>query len=128
MKYLCLGYYDQEKFNALPNEELEAIVKKCRSHDAALLATGKVMLVGSLSMPQYWKSIRPGGEKPAVTDGPFTEAKELVGAFFIVDAKNLNEAVEIASKHPAAHLGAHVGWGIDVRACEFFEQIPEQNR
>ena len=128
MKYLCLGYYDQEKFNALPNEELEAIVKKCRRHDAALLATGKVMLIGSLSMPQYWKSIRPGGETPMITDGPFSEAKELVGAFFIVDAKNLNEAVEIASRHPAAHLGAHIGWGIDVRACEFFEQIPAQDR
>ena len=128
MKYLCLGYYDEEKFNALPNEELEAIVKKCRAHDAELLATGKVMLIGSLSMPQYWKSIRPDGGTPKVTDGPFTEAKEMVGAFFIVDAKNLDEAVSIASKHPAAHLGAHIGWGIDVRACEFFEQIPEQSR
>ena len=127
MKYLCLSYYDQEKFNALPNEELEVIVKKCRAHDAALLATGKVTTIGSLSMPQYWKSIRPGGEKPRVTDGPFIEAKEMVGAFFIVDAKNLHEAVEIASEHPAAHLGANIGWGIDVRACEFFEQIPEQN-
>ena len=128
MKYLCLGYYDEEKFNALPNEELEAIVKKCRAHAAALLATGKVMLIGSLSMPQYWKSIRPDGGTSKVTDGPFTEAKEIVGAFFIVDARNLDEAVGIASKHPAAHLGANIGWGIDVRACEFFEQIPGQDR
>jgi len=128
MKYLCLGYYDEEKFNALPNEELEVIVKTCRAHDAALLATGKVMLIGSLSMPQYWKSIRPGGDTPKVTDGPFTEAKEVIGSFFIVDARNLDEAVSIASNHPAAHLGANIGWGIDVRACEFFEQIPQQNR
>lgn len=126
VKYLCLGHYDEEKFNALPNEELQALVKKCRAHDAALLATGKVLLVGSLSMPQYWKSIRPGGTKPTVTDGPFAEAKELVGAFFIVDARNMDEAVEIAAKHPAANLGAHVGWGIDVRACEFFEEVGVQ--
>ena len=126
MKYLCLAYYDEEKFNALPNEELQEIVKKCRAHDAALLGTGKVNAIGSLSMPQYWKSIRPGGDKPTVTDGPFTEAKEIVGAFLIVEAKNMDEAVEIASKHPAAHLGANVGWGIDVRACEFFEQIPSR--
>jgi hypothetical protein len=78
-------------------------------------------------MPQYWKSIHPGGPKPAVTDGPFTEAKELVGAFFIVDATNMGEAVEIASKHPAANLGAHVGWGIEVRACEFFEELEDQD-
>jgi hypothetical protein len=49
-----------------------------------------------------------------------------VGAFFIVDAKNMDEAVEIASKHPAANLGAHVGWGIDVRACEFFEEVGQK--
>ena len=126
MKYLCLGYYDEEKFNALPNEELQTLVKKCRSYDEALLKTGKVLLIGSLSMPQYGKSIRPGAGKPSLTDGPFTEAKEIIGAFFIVEAKNVNEAVEIASKHPAANLGANVGWGIDVRACEFFEQIPMQ--
>jgi hypothetical protein len=126
MKYLCLGYYDEAKFNALPNEELQALVKKCRAYDEALLQTGKVLVIGSLAMPQYWKSIRPGADKPSVTDGPFSEAKELVGAFFIVEAKNLDEAVQIASRHPAANLGASVGWGIDVRACEFFEQIPAQ--
>ena len=126
MKYLCLGYYDEEKFNALPSEEVQALVKKCRSHDEALLKTGKVSIIGSLSMPQLWKSIRPGSDRPSVTDGPFTEAKEVVGAFFIVDARNLDEAVEVASKHPAANLGADVGWGIDVRACDFFEQIPRQ--
>ena len=65
--------------------------------------------------------------KRTMTDGPFTEAKEIVGAFFIVEAKNMDEAIEIASKHPAAHLGAHVGWGIDVRACEFFEETAAKN-
>jgi len=127
MKYLCLGYYDEEKFDALPGEEVQALVKKCRVHDEALLKTGKVAIIGSLSLPQHWKSIRPGSGKPTVTDGPFTEAKEIVGAFFIIEAANLGEAVEIASKHPAAHLGADVGWGIDVRACEFYEQIPVQD-
>jgi hypothetical protein len=126
MKYLCLGYYDEAKFNALPSDEVQTLVKNCRAYDKALLDTGQVSLIGSLSMPQQWKSIRPGGDKPSVTDGPFSEAKEVVGAFFIVEAKNLAEAVQIASNHPAANLGAHVGWGIDVRPCEFFEQIPAQ--
>jgi len=126
VKYLCLGYYDQEKFNALPSEDVQALVKKCRSHDQALLETGRVSIIGSLSLPEQWKSIRPGSATPSVTDGPFTEAKEIVGAFFIVDALNLAEAVDIASKHPAAHLGADIGWGIEVRACELFEQMPAQ--
>ena len=126
MKYLCLGYYDEQRFNTLPDTEVQALVKKCRAYDEALLNTGKVSIIGSLSTPQSWKSIRPGSAKPAVTDGPFTEAKEVVGAFFIVEAKSLDEAVEIASKHPAANIGAHVGWGIEVRACDFYEQIPDQ--
>jgi hypothetical protein len=122
MKYLCLAYYDVEKFQALPQAELDAIVKECRSHDEALHKTGKVTVVASLTMPQEWKSIRPRNGKPVVTDGPFTEAKEMVGAFFIVEAKDMDEAIEVASKHPAAHLGESVGWGIDVRACDFFQQ------
>ena len=126
MKYLCLGYYDEEKFNALPSEDVQALVKKCRAYDEALLKTSKVSVIGSLSVPQLWKSIRPGAQKPSVSDGPFTEAKEVIGAFFIIEAKSLHEAVEIASNHPAANLGAHVGWGIEIMACEFFEQIPDQ--
>lgn len=122
MKYLCLGYYDAEKFQALPPAELDAIVKESKAHDEALMGTGKVTVVASLSLPQDWKSIRPVDGKSVITDGPFTEAKEVVGAFFIVEAKDMAEAVEVASKHPAAHLGESVGWGVEVRACDFFQQ------
>lgn len=122
MKYLCLGYYDVEKFKALPPAELDAIVKECTSHDEALRQTGKVTVNASLAMPEEWKSIRPVNGKPVITDGPYTEAKELVGAFFIVEANDMAEAVEIASKHPAAHLGEDVGWGVEVRACDSFVQ------
>ena len=123
MKYLCLGYYDVEKFQALPPVELDAIVKECKAHDEALKRTGKVSVVASLSMPQDWKSIRPRKGRPIVTDGPYTEAKEVAGAFFIVEAQDMAEAVEVASMHPAAHLGKAVGWGVEVRACDFFEGV-----
>jgi len=124
MRYLCSGYYDPQKFNALPKDDLAALIAKCRLHDEALHATGKVTFLASLSAPKEWKSIKPGDSKPVITDGPFSEAKEVVGAFFIVDAENMDEAVSIASMHPAAHLGKDVGWGIDVRACEFFIEGP----
>jgi hypothetical protein len=60
-------------------------------------------------------SIRPRQGKVGVTDGPFAEAKELVGGFFMIEAEDMDAAVVIASKHPAAHLGEHIGWGIEVR-------------
>lgn len=122
MKYLCLAYYNATKFEALPKPELAALVRKCKDHDEELRKTGKMNVLGSLSAPQEWKSIRPGRGKPVVTDGPYSEAKELVGAFFIIEAADMAEAVEIASKHPAARLGADVGWGVEVRACEMYEQ------
>lgn len=125
MKYLCSGYYDPQKFNALPKADLTALIAKCKLHDEALLNTGKVKVIASLTAPQEWKTIRPGKDKPLISDGPFAEAKEVVGAFFIVEAESMNEAVAIASMHPAANLGADVGWGIDVRACEFFTEGPD---
>jgi hypothetical protein len=67
-------------------------------------------------------SVRPRNGKVLITDGPFAETKEQVGAFFIIEAKALNEAIEVASKHPAAHLNEHLGWGIEVRPIQFFEQ------
>lgn len=117
MQYVCLAYYDLEKFKAMPPSEMQAIVKQCRQHDEALHATGKVSLVASLSMPDQWKTIRPRDGKPMVSDGPFSEAKELVGSFFLIDADSMDEAVRVASLHPAAQLGEQMGWGIDVREC-----------
>ena len=57
-----------------------------------------------------------------VTDGPFAETKEQVGGFFIIEAQDLEDAVRVASKHPAALLGEQAGWGIEVRPIEMFEQ------
>ena len=78
-------------------------------------------LVGSHSGPNAWKSIRPVDGKPFVTDGPFRACNEQVGAFFVVVADNIEEAVEIASLHPSARLGHFFGGGIEVLPCESYE-------
>jgi len=59
--------------------------------------------------------VRSSGGKLQVTDGPFTEAKEVVGGLVIIDAADMDEAVRIASLHPAAHIGDGIGWGVEVR-------------
>src|SRR5688572_22109841 len=122
MKYLCLAYYNEKKFEALPKAEFGAIVAQCKAYDDRLHATGAVQLVASLAAPGTSKSIKPMGGKPMVTDGPFAETKEQIGAFFIIEAASLEEAAERASMHPAAHLGEAVGWGIEVRPIEFFKE------
>ena len=122
MKYLCLAYYDEEKFKALPKAEFAAMVKKCPGYDTALRETGHLVMSASLGESQTTMCIRPKGGKASVTDGPFTEAKEMIGGFFIIEADDPKEAIAIASNHPAAHLGEQVGWSIEVRPIGFFLQ------
>lgn len=122
MKYLCLAYYDEKAFEALPKPEVAALVSQCPPHDAALRASGHLVMQASLGASRESMSLRPRGGKVSVTDGPFAETKELVGGFFIVEARDLNEAIRVASLHPAAHLGERVGWGIEVRPIGFFLQ------
>ena len=113
MKYLLLAYGDRKKVEALSKEEFEAIVARCRVHDDAFRGTGQVVAVDSLE----WDSvtIRPRNGKPTVTDGPFAEVKELVGSVLVIEARDLNDAIRVASLHPAANLGEDLGWGIELR-------------
>ena len=122
MRYLCLAYYDEQKFEALPKAELDAIVIQCAARDEALRSTGKLVIVGSLGSPRSSRAIRPRKGHASITDGPYLETKEQVGAFFILEAADLDDALAVASLHPAATLGEKIGWGIEVRPIEGFMQ------
>ncbi|TAH37909.1 MAG: hypothetical protein EYC70_06910 [Planctomycetota bacterium] len=113
MKYLCLAYGDQKKMEALSKSEFEALVAMCRVHDEELRKSGRLVLVESLEWGT--STVRPRNGKVVVTDGPFVETKEQVGGLFIIEAADLDEAIRVASLHPAAHLGERLGWGIEVR-------------
>lgn len=125
MKYLCLAYYDPKRFDAMPAADMQAMVSQCPALDAQLKATGKLRVSASLAGAQAAISLRPRGGKPKVTDGPFSEAKEVVGGFFIVEAADRDEAVRLASIHPAATLGEQAGWGIEMHPIDFFQQFPD---
>jgi hypothetical protein len=123
MKFLCLCYYDQQKFDSWSKEDMEAVPKACAPHDAALRKTGKMTMVGSLAFPKDAKTIRPSDSGPQVKDGPYARTTEPLGAFFFVEAKDIDEAASVASKHPGAHLGKYFGGGIEVRPCDTVEQL-----
>ncbi len=118
MKYLCLAYGDKSKMQALPREKLLSIVEKCKPYDAELNRAKGVVFHEGLSWDVT--TIRPRNGTVSVTDGPFVEVKEQVGGVFLVEATDLNEAIRIASLHPAAHLGEDLGWAIEVRPVETF--------
>lgn len=122
MKYLCLGYYDEQKFAALPQADVDALVSQCPQMDAELRDSGRMRVCASLGPSQASVSLRPSNGKVVVTDGPYAETKELIGSFFIIEADTQEEAIAIASRHPAARIGEHVGWGIELRPIDFYEQ------
>jgi len=113
MKYLCLAYGDRSKVSQLSPAQFEALVARCQEHDAELRRSGHFVEAHSLEWDVA--SIRPRNGRPVVTDGPFVETRETVGGLFIIEARDLNEALRIASLHPAAHLGEDLGWAIEVR-------------
>jgi hypothetical protein len=113
MKYLCLAYGDPTKMGALSKAEFEALVSRCQVHDEELHKSGHLVMVESLEWAT--STVRSRNGKVLVTDGPFVETKEKVGGLFIIEARDLNEAIRVASLHPAAHLGEQMGWGIEVR-------------
>jgi hypothetical protein len=122
-QYLCLGYYDPAKFDELSEAEQEAIARECRPHDEALYASGRVVSVASLEH-RTAVTLRPGRDGTSVTDGPFTESKEIIGSFFVIEAENLEDAVRLASLHPAAKWGEHLGFAVEVRPIEAFVEAP----
>jgi hypothetical protein len=113
MKFLCFAYGERKAMEALSKDQFERLVAKCREHDAELKKSGK--LVEAHSLEWATKSIRPRNGKTVVTDGPYGETKEQVGGLILIEAENIDEAVRIASLHPAAHLGEELGWGIELR-------------
>jgi hypothetical protein len=117
MRFLCLGYYAPDRFDALSDEEKEALGAKCRPHDEAFFATGRVLDIATLGH-RVGAHIRPSPSGASITDGPFAEAKEVVGSYFMIEAADLEDAIRVASLHPAARVGWEVGFSMEVRPIE----------
>lgn len=113
MKYLCLAYGDPRKMEHLTKEQLAALFERCKAFDAELKATGQYLEGKSLDWDTV--TLRPSGGKTIVSDGPFVETKEKVGGLIVIEARDLNDAIRVASLHPAARMGEEFGWAIEIR-------------
>lgn len=120
MKYLGLAYFTPEKFAAMPPGDVEALVSQCPALDEKMRATGKVLVSASLGDLEGWRTLRPQAGKTQVSDGPYTESKEVVGGLFIIEADSHDEALCIASMHPAATLGEAGGWAVELIPMDFY--------
>ncbi|MBX3737390.1 MAG: YciI family protein [Candidatus Didemnitutus sp.] len=105
MKYICLGYADPQIFAALSEKEMNAAIDRCFTYDDELRAKGHFAGGHGLQPPQSAMTLRSVNGCVVVTDGPFTETKEYLGGILILEARDLNHAVELISKHPGVGFG-----------------------
>ena len=97
MKYLLLTYLDEKTWNALSEADQELAMGECRPHIQNLVSSGKFLGGAPLHPTSQAKTVKVLNSKRLVTDGPFVETKEQLGGYTLIDAANLNEAIEIAS-------------------------------
>lgn len=105
MKYLCFGYYDKDKFDGMSESERNSMFDTCFEYDEHLRATGhwaggEALQPSENAMTLYWMN-----EKVATTDGPYVETKEQLGGILILEARDMNHAVQLMSQHPALTYG-----------------------
>jgi len=99
MKYLCLVYLEAEKMRTVPDNE-------CMACGDGLRNRGVLVAAEALQPVESATTVRVRGGRATITDGPFAETKEQLAGFYLVDAKNLDEALEIAAKIPPAREGS----------------------
>ncbi|HJQ80769.1 MAG TPA: YciI family protein [Lacipirellulaceae bacterium] len=105
MKFICLGYAEEKKWNDLPQEPLESMMEECFAYDDVLRKNGHFLGGEALQNSNSAKTLRWTGDKVIVTDGPYVETKEQLGGILILEAKDMDHAVELMRKHPGVRLG-----------------------
>lgn len=106
MKYLCMIHNNREALDALSKREWDTLVNNHLDYDDVLRQSGHFVLGEALHPPESATIVRMRNGKLSVTDGPFAEAREQLGGIILIDARDLNEAIQIASKMPSIHLSS----------------------
>jgi hypothetical protein len=106
MRFACLGYLDEKKWDAMSRSEQDAMVEECFAYDSELLKNGNWIDGGqALQNAQTAKTLRLKNGKLVVTDGPFVETKETLGGIGILEATDMAHAVQLMSQHPGVRYG-----------------------
>lgn len=105
MKYIVLIYNDPRLLGALPKAEFDASMRECLAYADGLREQGRLLDAQMLEEPATAKSIRVRAGKRTVTDGPFAEAKEVIAGFNLIEARDMDEAMEMAGHFPWASTG-----------------------
>jgi hypothetical protein len=117
MKYLCLIYEDESRWQSQTREQSDAILREYRALTNDIQKSGHYLGGNALQPTQTATTVRVRNGKLSSTDGPFAETKEQLGGYYLVEAKDLNEAIQIAGRIPSARFGS-----IEVRPIQEFDK------
>lgn len=117
MRYLCLIYDDEKKVAAMSKSEGEAFMGEYFAFTEAIKKSGHHLGGEALQPVHTATTVRVRNGKLVTTDGPFLETKEQLGGFYLINARDLNDAIQVASRIPSARLGS-----IEVRPIQEFDQ------
>lgn len=117
MKYLCLVYRDEQVWDALPRREYHELVDEILDYREELRSGGQFIAADAVQNAHTATTVRVRDGKPIVTDGPYAETKEQIGGFYILEARDLNEAIRVAAKIPSARLGI-----VEIRPIKALDQ------
>jgi ketosteroid isomerase-like protein len=122
MKFLCLGYLDSVTMDARSRAEIDAVMSQCRPHMEPLYATGQVRV--DTGLEPVSKVLRRAGRKVKAVDGPYVETKEMIGGAILIEARDMEDAIRVASLHPALQVeaGEELGWGMEIRPIHYFKE------
>jgi len=116
MKYLFLAYGDEQRLEAMSASEGQALGSECMANDEVLRERGHLLAVQGLQSSRTATTVRVRNGKPVVTDGPYAETKEQILGIFTIEARDLNEAIQLASTMPQLRGGP-----IEVRPIAEFD-------
>jgi hypothetical protein len=106
MKFLCLVYHEEEKLAALSQLQMDSLVGACVNWVEELEKGGHHIVSAGLQSTRSAATVRVRNGKLLTTDGPFAETKEFLGGFTLINAKDFDEALQLAAKFPAARIGS----------------------
>lgn len=106
MKYLCLVYYEEQQVYGMPAQDWDALVAECLRYGDQVRASGHFLGGEALQPVETARTVRVREGKVSVLDGPFAETKEQLAGFYLLEATDLNEAIQVASRIPPARYGS----------------------
>jgi hypothetical protein len=106
MKYLCLIYDEEKTLETLPKSQLDALMGEYRTFGESIRKSGHYLNGFQLAPVRSASTVRMRNGKMSVTDGPFAETKEQLVGYYLIEAADLNEALQIASRIPSARMGS----------------------